>query len=627
MHPALDLARTRQLPTSLRPVAEQALDGGIEVGLLIILAASQLPAQQHPLPLPTFYAILDPAKIGPLRTQSVAQQVRSLRGIRAALRGVITVLRKEGATIPVEVLDDLWPRLWRWVQFLHRLYQAGALPPDQEAPMSEYTELSQLFDGVFKLAERRQSYWRRICGTPGFCAVFSALWLRFLDARNVTGLNNIAQVFDGVVPGDFVEETTLRGLADGVGGISELASLLVRQLDYHFSGQQPRVEMGEISILMSLMPFLRKPPPALRDAYAEHGLVPALVRICCALFVSSLPAALDLESLLDDYVGFLKLHLATGRFQDRFVEALDAGLLLAILSYARHFNPEDNTSSRFLVSLLDSFLPRGTVYHSVLVQLRASLRAVPATLPPMHPQMARSWTAFVALVRQRLEVLEQYESGELLKWRVCDNLVCGTFRETSDIQRCSRCHSAFYCNATCQRADFTDGGHKRFCKQLKAAHEARSAHISSTDYDFLRAFANYTWAHNYNDVFTMFNGAGGAESEPGDAYILLDFTRTEDRDACKTTKIPASALAADIRAQVDLELRRRGDKLQMHLVGIPSGATAGTRWFALPLRTHRELDAFREAGEEGEDEADVEEEMERLLEKMNTSEGVVRRTH
>lgn len=42
---------------------------------------------------------------------------------------------------------------------------------------------------------------------------------------------------------------------------------------------------------------------------------------------------------------------------------------------------------------------------------------------------------------------------------------CGTSKEVSSLKRCSKCHTATYCDETCQKADWKRGGHKLECDQ------------------------------------------------------------------------------------------------------------------------------------------------------------------
>nr|GAT49967.1 predicted protein [Mycena chlorophos] len=348
--------------------------------------------------------------------------------------------------------------------------------------------------------------------------------------------------------------------------------------------------------------------PEFRIELARTGVVKALV-VACRAYNRSFPTikqrGAPFVHIPEQFTKLLMGHLATLRAQERVVEGLQAGLLRLIVEYGSRFATSDLESTVMRV-ILGQILTECTVFYSVLVQLRISFPEM-ADVAHSHfdaaPEIAQVWKEWIALVKDRLQVLERYESGELTKLRACDNLKCALLRPNEELQRCSGCQCAYYCSVNCQRADYKGGAHKRACPILRSRREEQDVEISRDDRAFLRALINYEY-EKYKGAIVL-GHVGILSLVPGPTnrpIVLFDFTRGK----CEIEVVPVLDASDDADAMQDVRfeaLRRQqgrgaggrgvGDleRIEMHVVGIQMGRhkdecmVGAPWWIPMPLRS------------------------------------------
>ncbi|KAG6852160.1 hypothetical protein H0H87_010736 [Tephrocybe sp. NHM501043] len=93
----------------------------------------------------------------------------------------------------------------------------------------------------------------------------------------------------------------------------------------------------------------------------------------------------------------------------------------------------------------------------------------------------REWESFRALIEEKVETY-----GEQMT-RVCNAQECGAEDHTFRFQRCSGCEDVVYCSLACQKADWTDAGHRLYCKKKAKGHEDGTyPDVSAEDRKFTR---------------------------------------------------------------------------------------------------------------------------------------------
>ncbi|KAK7058182.1 hypothetical protein R3P38DRAFT_3253162 [Favolaschia claudopus] len=106
----------------------------------------------------------------------------------------------------------------------------------------------------------------------------------------------------------------------------------------------------------------------------------------------------------------------------------------------------------------------GTVYYYVACAVGSVLEEVQELVQTVEfeeQEIYDHWFDFLWTAKDRVKLVHRMKGRAVLK--ACDNLDCGKIQDGSGCRRCSRCHSAYYCNSDCQRTDWTHGGHRASC--------------------------------------------------------------------------------------------------------------------------------------------------------------------
>ncbi|KAF7332610.1 MYND-type domain-containing protein [Mycena kentingensis (nom. inval.)] len=604
MHPLLALENLEKLPPSHRVLAQAALSGSEEDIDALKESIDSLPKTDIVHTLPVVYALLGDS------VHNEKDALQRFPVVQAALDLFLFVSVSGRGIVPSGVIPDLWPRLWSCFECIHEhLPESSAELKLELADMLIYAAALMLRDGKIEASV--------VLSTPGFYKVVGAAWATsFSPDPDATVAPHHAKLLQIVVTGAASSEQAFNDFVAGAGGSQDsLAALILQRMADHLPAPQAALDEEHIVGLGSLLGFFEMEGRPLRAPLVKSGSVDRIVSTCAVLLRNFLPTSSNplrhmseasFRHVILAYLNALWEHLIYPRYQERIVEALQAGLLPMLLTYAEAYDPSgpDKAISGRLMQIL-RILPPSTVYLSVLVQLGPSLIDAGSLHSGAHADFAEEWKTLVEIVEKRIVVVQEFETGKLPKYRACDNLQCGALRELGKIQRCSGCLSANYCNAECQSADYTSGQHRKHCKQLRVAHDSLVADISPSDLEFLRALVN----HTYSDSATL--GAIALNTAMGLEYTTFDFTR----GACAVNNAPLRALANDTELidQLKLELVRRTAggikessgraRLDMHLVAIRGrtifapgpGAEAravAVRWIAMPLRSSNT--AFRE---------------------------------
>ncbi|KAF8214622.1 hypothetical protein K438DRAFT_1926990 [Mycena galopus ATCC 62051] len=403
------------------------------------------PAQARRL-LAEFYADLDPAGV------PTVEEIESGRGDAKVTRGFLALLRLTDQHLKVlspDVYPAFWPRVWAWFQFVDTYSDCF---PDLEFlhPDHRYTPLFTIVSAMLNDARTAAM----IESTPGVRYVLARGWAGILERPASflevhTQISHIIRIhFKVHNPQNHAE------IVDGVGGISDLAQVLVKHIDI-CPPPPPQFMSAKTMDLavqaIQLMNDMARVTPGLNDALVSHAVVTALVWILRGVdfkVVTKKDVTICLGTLMRFLTDYPDVRLV--------VEALDVALLACIArSLDRNFE--------LVRDVLTNFLPAYTLYYSVLAQIQrhnADLHSYlyPLDAPGAVPSPLRAaWSAFADLVTERLRIKTSFDI-EL----ECQNIRCTEDYIQSQLKVCSACLSRCYCSLECQARDWRKG-HRTDC--------------------------------------------------------------------------------------------------------------------------------------------------------------------
>ncbi|KAF7320602.1 MYND-type domain-containing protein [Mycena chlorophos] len=525
MHPCLDLALLENLPEPYKARTKAALasNGSMQRIRDIATGMSHMPKSRLPFLAPAFFTLLDPALQSSDRQLPHWQRVEGMPFLLLSLACLI-----DNGCLPLESFDDIWPRVWSWIQFLHSLCSSESPPPPP--PLSEglsvshfYTRAAQCITSFRRKTVYQVKYERLITCTPGIYTFVGAAWTILLRPERFSdeGLSAISLLFSLDILNltedklDPRRDAKMQDLVAGVGGTwEELASTVLKHVNLGIPS--PDTDVGgrtsvspDVGGMVALMRNAYDLYPEFRAALARNGIIRVLVT-CIRAYNNGYEAlqrrGFPYADLPEQFPPLLVGHLTTLRSHERIIEALQAGLLRLFVEFGAHCAIR-NQSRVGMYFILQSLLPESSVFHSVLRQLRISMKEI-GDVPPSHfrdSEFSTLWGNWTTLVKERLQVLERYEAGELASLRACDNLKCSLLLPNGQIKRCSGCQSAYYCSEECQRADYKTGAaaHRKLCPMLKSEREALDPEISAEDRTFLRALMNHEYETRFKTHLSM----------------------------------------------------------------------------------------------------------------------------
>ncbi|KAJ7656730.1 hypothetical protein DFH06DRAFT_1473375 [Mycena polygramma] len=496
MHPSLGLHNLARLPSALQKLATSAANGSQDdlKRLTALLDDPAVSESQRSLFWPVYYAWLDPAGI---------PYPENLDGIRLTSSEEVTVsgiffsmLSIHSLPVPPRgAFTDIWNRVWRWIQFSH-LYGSALL---DLIP-------AEVYGSPIRFMARTVEKWddTLVLSTPGVHSFIGAAWASCLENRDAAGLAAVSRCFLRCKKGQrtiYHEE-----YVDGIGSVLDLASMVVRHIDFALGDGLSPLSETQILLLLAMGIWLEATAHVhtavgeeFEAALANCGIMRALTKAICAVngVITVYPfAPMGLACLLS--------HL---RFSDMdrrrrsymlAIESLRAGLLRAIVLSAGTDTGDDVQS--LLAYFLSDLLPALTVYRSVLKHIERGLldvAAIAAADKFRNSTQFPKWEAFTQLAHERLDFLRQFEEQKLPPSRACDNAECGHISDKYDFKRCY-CQAVYYCSRTCQALDWK-AGHREVCSDLRKFHMIELH--GTRDIAFLRALVHEDYLLNRFEIF------------------------------------------------------------------------------------------------------------------------------
>ncbi|KAJ6452312.1 hypothetical protein C8R47DRAFT_1329510 [Mycena vitilis] len=472
MHPDFRTSNLSELPLTSRRVALLAVDATasphvvidrlLKIRAMIDRTPDSAFARKF---LPVIWAILDSRLIPDPDIPTVVQP----RVVAAVL--AMELLAECGVLAPA-IKSALWPRIWRWSQFI-QYHAASSFHGEQQ--MALYKLLSHF--QIFIFEPTTAQLVRR---TPDVC-VFVARAMNSLvdlceqnegEIRNIIHHKTIHAILLFLTPPDEFP-AQLEELVEGAGGdMVDLAHLLVRYLAVLVRGLGDKPDEAVRNRLFHsflnahgfihthLLRVTDDNPALLWQPLASAQYIPVITEILCRL-IDAGPCPLRRNAVVN-CIRQVGLFLpAAGTCQ--VVVALKAGLLRALVSCTATL-VDDKDVSEPVALLLDTVMLPSTLQHDCMSALSAALAHAQDTARTpafvASPCFAR-WNNLRAWTRRRLVYFEEFDST-----RSCINLACDTLLvEKNKLKRCSACRLHLYCSPECQAACWSSPGHRAACQQ------------------------------------------------------------------------------------------------------------------------------------------------------------------
>ncbi|KAJ7167951.1 hypothetical protein C8R46DRAFT_1094572 [Mycena filopes] len=472
IHPALRVEKTSNLPSSLRLIAAAAINGSL-LDLLKLYAALEdghLPVEQAMGALPVLYIYLDTSHIPDSdELEDLVSTSTQRPAIELSLKTLYALYLLAGRSqFPYAAAVDIWPRLWKWLDFLHTYWDHLPGFDRQDEPwvrMRHSTLIVKLSPG-----DAAQDI---IVATPRTRWIIAGGWAYVLNhdfgrTRSATLADLVIHLFALAI--DIKHRRNFDEILDALDrSCGALVTLLLKHISLAVAEAGSVIAADAIkAVVLFVQPILAVHTDFTSVLLSSYG------------FISALVSALAVERkgdpgphrLVDVSFALLLEYMKIAPGYTGIVEALRAGLLSHVVRFLPDMvRPSYEGMYETLEFLLRQLLPSSLVCYSVLVLLRKSLAEIEAK--PYPQKFSRSilfeaWNGLKVLVDRRVKVLDAWEASRRSTFLVCDNLKCGKIDDRHQFKHCSACQSTTYCSRECQRVDWRK--HRSVCAYLRMGH-------------------------------------------------------------------------------------------------------------------------------------------------------------
>ncbi|KAJ7469717.1 hypothetical protein FB451DRAFT_1560047 [Mycena latifolia] len=471
VHEALRLTRLAVLPPPIRGTALSAANGSLD-DLLKLQSLMTGGSQEHSNAfLPAFYVNLQRASIpNPAHLENVLLPQEEV-AILLAWVSLDSIYRMDN--VPADSLIDLWPYLWKWVQFFHSNFDSLSWMTAEGGPSEELvcTDFLEFVGGFYK----SESALELMLTTRGFRYIISRAWVFRIhdnDPDLDLGYPGLTHLLLTHRDGTTVE--SIREIIDGAGGTyDDLALLVVGYIRGILPARDDSAPFEVIYLLYNLVDFVTKVDdtmqghPSARDdplgplgvALLSRGIVKGLTTMAYAL--SHVTASTGAITILGHTLTYLLRIFKAPRGHRLVAEALDAGLLYTVASCG-----VTGVMYYECICILQDLLPASLAYYYNVDAIDNAFHEVQELVHNEHfrrSAIVDQWRIFTALARERVLLLDSVRAGKFPSRRACDNVQCNKIRSKSAFRRCAGCQSFYYCSRQCQQIDWRQGGHREAC--------------------------------------------------------------------------------------------------------------------------------------------------------------------
>ncbi|KAJ7616320.1 hypothetical protein DFH06DRAFT_1343328 [Mycena polygramma] len=584
MHPCLLRSNMSQLPQPQRTFASKAATGSVTHLLALDTYTRKPNVARNTLAglLPVVYPNLDPAGI----PDSVQLDTMLLEGTMwpsidcAVLALSILASISELGELPIDVAPDLWPIVWKWMNFLHTYLDFLPHKIDHDLRMIQDGVIVRTFANHTQTAEL-------IYSTVGTRSLLAKAWKVQVADKSHSGKDET--IFRGAALSLEVLTIRMDGAAnteevfDALGGIGNMAATLVAHIAKGAAIHKTPLSLESLAIALLFIKERALNDELLNRALFSKGIVTALLAA-----IRSLKDARSTDVWTNPNIRLcfdaLQLYASMPPGYPWVIEALGAGLLDMIIVFAPRSPGSDDAQHfyQFFGWLLQTIIPSALVYHRAVVQIRRSLNEAVVTPAFKKSRTYTQWEGFCTVVQRPISILHKWERRSC--FRACDNMQCCKIGKKDQLMECAACQSTNYCSKECQVSDWKNG-HRKECEELCVARCRNPEPLSGRELSFMRAVLHHDFEQMIFDASRQ--QAEFMKNSPGEQCItILDYTdpRGVTIKVHHPAKLPAMTprLQVEVRAQLARAARSNG-QLQLHMMYVTEGPQR-TRLHLFPQR-------------------------------------------
>ncbi|KAJ7663261.1 hypothetical protein DFH06DRAFT_1296101 [Mycena polygramma] len=565
--------------------ATLALRGSLESLERLQRLIGAVPPAQSAAFLPAFFANLDVDGIPtPSEMDTGAPLVRR-HPVNCAGASMYSIYRLH--RIPTGAFSELWPRLWKWLQFYYtycHFFVAAEKERDGRSRIDAGT-ICQDFVKFVGSFHKSKAIVDLMLGTPGFRYIVARAWVCRLDDTQEQNLSAVYPDVSRLImeTGANMQPAHIQELIDAAGGhYTDLAALLIRYIRAILPTRDSPspITMDLLGCVVEFLPHadeafdggeLNSSPGLLGEALLERGIVGTFTSVLYAVSDVFAPGG---DTVLEDCAAWLIETLSDPRLHSLITEALDAGLLFSVASCIA-----DGVITEHVTTMLETVLPWAITYHRNVKRLhKIFLQAKPVleTEEFQNSELAPLWRVFATLAQDRAAVLQAYATGARSDRRACDsikvNLVCAWIPE------------AYLSNHTV-RTDPQKRGVPAFLTSHTGEHQRD---LTARERPFLRAVLLHDYEQGQWSTIAAQHLSFMA-THPGEAFFTLFDYR---RGRVKISVHPVAGFAGEgsksptASAEWKNDVARAaqsGGQLEIHVMLIPEGSHS--RYLLVPLRS------------------------------------------
>ncbi|KIM82784.1 hypothetical protein PILCRDRAFT_456325 [Piloderma croceum F 1598] len=223
---------------------------------------------------------------------------------------------------------------------------------------------------------------------------------------------------------------------------------------------------------------------------------------------------------------YLICWLETANGVSGIQQALEAGLLSALVKSDPWLSKFDAAHSTMHLPLLSNVLPKYLIYRSVVRRVTKSLRNI--SMLGDEQKMVQgtlywsAWSQFKQTAAERSRIDKEMEIGSAGRM-LCSNKKCAKVDVKGAFMRCSGCKQSFYCSPSCQVADWKDGTHRTSCKeaQQRSKIDGMSSFFSKSDNEFITKVVVQEYKSRIEEIRQIRGSMKQADSLP--LIVNLDY--------------------------------------------------------------------------------------------------------
>ncbi|KAJ7510593.1 hypothetical protein B0H11DRAFT_1955376 [Mycena galericulata] len=504
-----------KLPASLRILAKTAVNGTVDDLQAFLTACITTPYSQPGHFLPVFLANVDPDRIPSLGQIDAISRGELDSPIDRALLSLYAIAGRQSEVLHAEASLDVWPSVWKWIEFLDAYRQILPGTADQE----RYTLYMSLISQLQKKHPKTKDL---IDATPGVRVVLARAWSSFVRLDDCVRQEGFRHLCEIMLDLKMSNPTKFGEVIEGAGGdATSLAFVIIKHIKHSVAPSQPPSALA-LRVVIELLDETDA-DVGFKSALLSSGIVKALTSTVCLLTVSAITAA---ARLLNDCLTLMSRIFTTHPAPMCLPDALRAGLLRAICGCIAAHASIHRSLHVHMQHLLQEIIPPAMIYYSVVSRMGNALTGVGEL--GRDPRLKRSnlfkyWTQVVRLAEERIQVCRDYDAGKCPSRKACDNTECETICDKGQVGRCAACQRLHYCSLECQTFHWRQGGHRAMCGNLHALRLKEPESLSTRDRSFMRALVRRDYLASQSGIFL--DEIEFLREFPNDPYYLqFDYT-------------------------------------------------------------------------------------------------------